>query len=243
MPEAAHIPDRLRAALPTISVGILTADLSAMGSEVALLERAGVSLLHFDVMDGCFCPQMTFGPPLVRAATTTMLKDVHLMVDHPLDKIAAYAEAGADLLTVHVEGERHPHRLLQAVGELTNRNDPARGILRGVALNPGTPLDVIEPLLDLADLILLLTVNPGWSGQKMAASTGRRMDRTRELIRRSGRPVLLCLDGGIKRENVGEAVRMGADIVVTGSAVFDGKDAAANARIMLDEVRRAGRVA
>ena len=112
MPEPSRIPDRLREALPTVSVGVLTADLAALGAEVTALEQAGGTLVHFDVMDGCFCPMLTFGAPVVKAVKTPLLKDVHLLVENPLDKLAAFVEAGADMITVHVEGARHPPRNL-----------------------------------------------------------------------------------------------------------------------------------
>jgi ribulose-phosphate 3-epimerase len=228
----------LRASCPTVSVGILTADLLALGSELALLERTGIKLVHIDVMDGCFCPMMTVGPPLIKAVKTPLLKDVHLMIADPLEKIADYVAAGADILTFHPEGCAHPHRVLQQMRNMTNANDPARGLVRGVALNPGTPLEVLKPLLDELDLVLLLAVNPGWGGQKFIPSTFDRITRVRQMIADARREILLMVDGGITRTNIAEVARTGADIIVTGSAVFDGKAAEENARWMLDAVKR-----
>jgi ribulose-phosphate 3-epimerase len=234
--------ERLRTVAPTISVGLLTADLTAIGTAVRLLESCGVQLLHFDVMDGCFCPQLTFGPPLIKAIRTSLLKDVHLVIEDPLEKLAAYAAAGADMITVHVEACRHPHRVLQAIGGLTNANDPDRGIARGIALNPGTPVEVLEPLIDEVDLIVLLAVNPGWSGQKYIPASARRLKRLLDLVRQSRHDILLGLDGGITRENVADVARTGADIFVTGSAVFDGKSPEGNARQMLAAIVEARKV-
>jgi len=228
----------LRASCPTVSVGILTADLLALGSELALLERTGVKLVHIDVMDGCFCPMMTVGPPFIKAVKTPLLKDVHLMIADPLEKIADYVAAGADIITFHPEGCAHPHRALQQMRNMTNVNDPARGLVRGVALNPGTPLEVLKPLLDELDLVLLLAVNPGWGGQKFIPSTFDRIARVRQMIADSRREILLMVDGGITRANIAEVARTGANIIVTGSAVFDGKAAEENARWMLDAVKR-----
>ena len=149
----------LRGKAPLISVGLLTADLMSLGSELELMEKAGVELLHFDVMDGCFCPMMTVGSGFVKGVKTPLLKDVHLMINEPLDKIESYVAAGADMITVHAESSRHIHRVLQVLGEMTNANDPARGILRGVALNPGTPLDVVTPLLDEMEMVFLLMIS------------------------------------------------------------------------------------
>jgi len=227
----------LRASCPTISVGILTADLLALGSELALLERTGVKLVHIDVMDGCFCPVMTVGPPFIKAVKTPLLKDVHLMIADPLEKIADYVAAGADIITFHPEGCAHPHRVLQQMRSMTNANDPARGLVRGVALNPGTPLEVLKPLLDELDLVLLLAVNPGWGGQKFIPSTFDRIARVRQMIADSRREILLMVDGGITRANITEVARTGADIIVTGSAVFDGKAAEENARFMMKAVK------
>ena len=222
---------------PTLSVGIITADLLSLGSELSLLERSGVKLVHIDVMDGCFCPMMTVGPPFIKAVKTPLLKDVHLMIADPLEKIADYAAAGADIITFHPEGCTHPHRVLQQMRNMTNANDPARGLVRGVALNPGTPLAVLEPLLDEVEVILLLAVNPGWGGQKFIPSTLDRIARTKQLIAASGREILLAVDGGITRSNIAEVARTGVDIIVTGSAVFDGKAAEENARSMLEAVK------
>lgn len=225
----------LRTTAPTISVGVLTANWMNLRSEIAQLENSGVKLLHFDVMDGCFCPMMTLGPHLIAATETSLLKDVHLMIEDPLPKLASYVKAGADVVTVHVEASSHPHRVLQALGGMTNANDPKRGIVRGVALNPGTPLTSIEPLLDDVELIMLLAVNPGWGGQSFIPSTMSRIETLREMV--AERDVLIAVDGGIKRTNVAEVAETGVDIIVTGSAVFDGKAPLENACFMLDAVR------
>lgn len=228
--------DRLLSLRPVLSVGLLTADLLALGSELATLEHAGVGVVHVDVMDGCFTPVMTVGPPFVKALKTPLLKDVHLMIRDPLDTLADYVAAGADVVTVHQESCTHIHRVLQALGGMTHAADPARGIVRGIALNPGTPLEVLEPLLGEADMVLLLAVNPGWGGQKFIAGTFGRMDKAREMIAASGRRILLGVDGGVTRDNVAAIASAGADLIVTGSAVFDGKAAGINAGFMLRAV-------
>jgi ribulose-phosphate 3-epimerase len=232
----------LRDSSPVISVGILTADLLSLGSELSLLERAGVKLAHVDVMDGCFCPMMTVGPPLIKALRTSLLKDVHLMIDEPLNKVADYVAAGADIITIHAEACSHVHRVLQHTRTMKNANDPSRGLVRGVALNPGTPLEVLEPLLDELELILILAVNPGWSGQKFTPSTAGRVERAKRMIAGSGHKILLAVDGGITRDNVVEVAAMGVDLIVTASAVFDGKAPEANAKFMLEAAKKeAGR--
>ncbi len=229
----APIVARLRAAAPALSAGILAADLLNLGRDVAALEHAGVPLLHVDVMDGCFTPAMTVGPPIVRAIRTPLLKDVHLMIRDPLATLGDYVAAGADLITVHVESCVHVHRVLQQLGSMTNANDPGRGIGRGIALNPGTPIDTIVPLLDEVDLVLLLAINPGWGGQSFLRSTFARLERVRQIVAACGRPILVGVDGGITRANVGALAGTGVDVVVTGSAIFDGNTPAANVAAML----------
>jgi ribulose-phosphate 3-epimerase len=231
----------LRAAAPTVSIGVVTANLLALGSEISLLERTGAKLAHVDVMDGCFCPMMTVGPPFIKAIKTSLLKDVHLMIDEPLEKVAEYVAVGADIVTIHPEACSHVHRVLQKLGTLTNVNDAERGIVRGVALNPGTPLEVLEPLLDQVEMIMLLAVNPGWSGQKYTAATTRRIARVERMIADSARDIILCVDGGITKENIAEVAATGVDLIVAGSAVFDGKTPEANARFMLEAVAKAAR--
>ena len=150
---------------PRLTVGMLTADLLHLGDELGILESTGVELVHVDVMDGVFCPMLTVGPPFVKALRTPMIRDAHLMIEDPLSKLDQFVAAGADMITFHLEGARQPHRVLQALGRATNANDPGRGIVRGVGLNPSTPLDAVEPLLDELDYLLILAINPGWGGQ------------------------------------------------------------------------------
>ena len=230
----------LKSAAPTISVGVLTADLMSLGTDLALLDQTDVKVLHFDVMDGCFCPMTTVGPPFIKAVRTSLLKDVHLMIADPLPKLAGYVSAGADVLTVHVEScPTHIHRVFQELSEMTNANDPERGIVRGVAINPGTPVDALAPVLDYVDMVTLLAINPGWGGQKFIPATLQRLAETKQLI--ADRKILLCVDGGITRNSIADVAKAGADMVVTGSAVFDGKAPMENAKFMLNVMREGSR--
>lgn len=226
----------LRAAAPTVSIGVVTANLLALGAEIQLLERVGAKLAHVDVMDGCFCPMMTVGPPFIKAIKTSLLKDVHLMIQEPLEKVAEYVAAGADMVTVHPESCSQIHRVLQKLGQLANANDPARGVVRGIALNPSTPIEVLDPLMDELELISLIAINPGWGGQKYISATTARMARVKRLIADSGKDIILCADGGITKENIAAVAATGVDLIVAGSAVFDGKTPEANARFMLEAV-------
>jgi ribulose-phosphate 3-epimerase len=224
---------------PLVSVGVLTADLMSLDTELKLMDSAGVKLLHVDVMDGCFCPMMTVGPGFIKALKTPLLKDIHLMIEEPLDKLESYVAAGADMITVHAESCRHAHRVLQKLKEFTNINDPNRGILRGIALNPGTPLEVITPLFDELEMVFLLAVNPGWSGQKFIPSTQGRLSRLRQMINDTKKDILIGVDGGVTRDNITDIAQMDVDIIVTGSAVFDGKAPLENARFMINAVNDA----
>jgi len=235
--SSAAVFKRLRALCPTVSVGVLTADLMDLGRELKAVEEAGVGVLHLDVMDGVFCPMMTVGPQFIRGLSTRMLKDVHLMVHDPIPKLADYVAAGADLLTVHVESTVHIHRALQEIGRLAGSIRPDEGVVRGVALNPGTPLETLEPLLGELEMVVLLAVDPGWTGQRFIPSTFTRAKRTKEMIAASGRDILLCIDGGVTRANIAEVAAAGADLIVTGSAVFDGTSPGPNAEFMLAQAK------
>lgn len=230
--------DRLRSLCPTVSVGILSADPMRLGPELARLEALGVGLIHVDVMDGCFCPRLTVGDIYVKGLKTELLKDAHLMVREPLDQLPHYADAGADIITVHVEAAVHIHRVLQRLGALEHTAGPERALVRGLALNPGTPVEwLTETLLEEVDMVSILGVDPGWSGQRMSPATITRVRRARERITALGKDILLCVDGGITRDNVAEMAEAGADIVAAGSAVFAGGAVEDNFKHMLDAVR------
>jgi len=223
---------------PRLTVGMLTADLLHLGDELQLLETAGVELVHVDVMDGVFCPMLTVGPPMIRALRTPLIRDAHLMIRDPLSKIDQFVAAGADMVTFHIEGAAQPHRVLQVLGTATNANDPDRGIIRGVGLNPSTPLTVVEPLLDQLDYLLILAINPGWGGQSFLPSTAGRIEAARRMIESSGRPILLGIDGGVTRDNVAHVATLGADLIVSGSAIFDGTPGAADrAAAMVEQIQ------
>jgi ribulose-phosphate 3-epimerase len=215
---------------PQLSAGVLTADLTRLGAEMEVI-RGRAHWAHVDVMDGVFCPQLTVGSSFIKAvASTGMPVDAHLMVQDPLRIMPEVVRAGAGIVTVHAESGRHPHRVLQ---ELTRLSAEMRPVIRGYAINPGTPVQAIEPVLDLVDLVLVLAVNPGWSGQAPAANTARRVAAARELARAAGHPVLVGVDGGVTLGNAAEVASWGADLVVSGSAIFDGKNAPGNLAAML----------
>ena len=226
--------DDLRRTGPALSVGLISADLMALGADIARLQEAGTRLAHFDVMDGCYVPTLTVGPPFIKAVKTGMLKDVHLMVREPLASVGDYVAAGADLVTVHPDACAHPHRVLQVLGSTAHRDRPDRTIARGVALNPGTPVDALDPFLDDLEMVVLVAINPGWGGQAFIPGTLGRIETVRRKIAAAGRDILIAVDGGITRRNIGQLAGRGVDVVVTGSAVFDG-----DVRTNIEEMTRA----
>ena len=209
----------LRRVAPSLSVGLLAADAMAYGAAIADLEAANNALLHFDVMDGVFCPGFTAGPPLVAASRTKMLKDVHLMVADPIAITPAVLKAGADIIHVHPEGLAHLHRAL-AMLDVDVAGRPGRRVLRAVALNPATPVDFVAPVLHEIDMVTLLAVDPGWSGGAPDAALGRKVERLRRLAAETGVDPLIAIDGGITEATIGIAAGFRPDVIVSGSAVF-----------------------
>jgi ribulose-phosphate 3-epimerase len=204
-----------------IAPSLLAADFARLGEEAAAVERAGADWLHLDVMDGHFVPNITFGPLVVKALRphTNMPLDVHLMIA-PVDPyIAAFAEAGADHISVHPESGPHLHRSLQLIRSLNKK--------AGVVLNPATPVEAIAHVLDLTDLIMVMTVNPGFGGQAFISSQLAKIAILRRMIDETGRRIVLQVDGGVTPATAGQVLAAGADCLIAGTAVFGKPDYAA----------------
>ncbi|HZH92621.1 MAG TPA: ribulose-phosphate 3-epimerase [Tissierellaceae bacterium] len=201
-----------------LAPSLLSADFSKLGEEIAQIEKGGADYVHLDVMDGSYVPNITFGAPVIKKIrdTTRLPFDVHLMVDRPERFIGDFADAGSDIITVHPEATIHLHRTLQSIKE--------KGIRAGVSLNPSTPLNVLDHIMDDIDLILVMSVNPGFGGQSYIPAMTDKIRKLRRLISESGRDIILEVDGGIKLDNAKEIIDAGADMIVVGSGIFSALD-------------------
>lgn len=214
--------------MPIIAPSLLSADFLRLQQDCDLLNQSKADWYHLDVMDGKFVPNISFGPMLIsffRKATTKTC-DVHLMIEAPERYITAFREAGADILTVHIEACTHLHRTLQQIKE--------QGMKTGVAVNPHTPVSLLEPVLGITELVCLMSVNPGFGGQKFIPETIGKIKELRCMIDKAGTPTLIEVDGGVTIENAASIVEAGADVLVAGNTVFKSADPAKT----IDELKR-----
>ena len=201
-----------------VAPSILSADFSKLDTEIKDVEKAGADLIHFDVMDGHFVPNITIGPLILKAVRklTQLPLDVHLMVENPDNFIKAFADAGADIITVHVEACSHLHRTVQLIRSCK--------VSPGIVLNPATPLSALENILDDVDMVLLMSVNPGFEGQSFIPSVLQKVTQLKKIIQNKNKHIDIEIDGGVKPNNAKEIREAGADILVAGSAVFYSSD-------------------
>ena len=220
---------------PLIAPSILSADFARLGEDVKAVLDAGADIVHFDVMDNHFVPNLTIGPMICDALRNYGIEapiDVHLMVE-PVDRIIPdFAKAGASYITFHPEASKHPDRTLGLIRE--------QGCKAGLVFNPATPLDWLDYVLDKVDMVLLMSVNPGFGGQKFIPSALDKLRQVRRMIDESGLDIRLEIDGGVKVDNIGEIAAAGADTFVAGSAIFGSGDYAATVAAMKSEIKKAG---
>ena len=212
-----------------IAPSILSADFSRLGEQIKTVERAGASLLHVDVMDGRFVPNITVGLPVVKAISraTQLPIDVHLMIVEPARYVESFVEAGARMVSIHIEADPHAHRTLTAIR--------AAGAQAGIAINPATSLSVLEEAIKFVDFVLVMSVNPGFGGQEFISSSLDKVRRLRKMLDERGSKARIEIDGGIDQDNVAEVAGAGAEIIVSGSAIFGAPDPA----VALRELREA----
>lgn len=213
-----------------LAPSLLAADFSRVGEQLKILEQENISWLHLDVMDGMFVPNISFGQPLISSLRkkSKLFFDVHMMVEDPIRYVSDFAACGADMITFHFEAARKPDKVIDMIKEL--------GVRASMSVKPATPIEVLKPYIDKLDMILVMSVEPGFGGQKFMPAALDKLRGAREMIEASGRDIRLEVDGGVTAENISSIAGAGADVLVAGSSVFAG-DIAANIRLLTEKLR------
>jgi ribulose-phosphate 3-epimerase len=213
-----------------IAPSILSADFSKLGEDIKNIEKHGADIVHIDVMDGMFVPNISFGIPIIKSirALTDMPFDVHLMIEEPSRYVKDFAEAGADIITVHYEADRHIDRTINYIKSF--------GVKAAIALNPGTPVYAIEQLIKDLDMVLIMSVNPGFGGQKYIGYCSEKIRQVKELSEKYNKDLLIEVDGGVTKDNISEVVKNGANVIVAGSAVFKNGEVEKNIKALREGI-------
>lgn len=213
-----------------LSPSILSADFAKLGEQMEIMDRAGAQYVHIDVMDGLFVPSISYGMPVIKSVrkVTGRIFDVHLMIEKPERYITEFAECGADMITFHLEATQRSGEIIDAIHE--------KGLRAGIAIKPHTPAEAVQPFLDKADMVLVMTVEPGFGGQSYLDFCTEKVRAVRKMVQESGRNIDIQVDGGIHKGNLGEVLEAGANVIVAGSAVFKG-DIAENVQYFLENMK------
>lgn len=215
-----------------ISPSILSADFSSLGEDIKQLDKNGVEMIHIDVMDGMFVPNISFGMPIIKSIRklSNIVFDVHLMIEKPSRYIDDFIDAGADIITIHYESEVHIDRTLNYI--------KSKGIKAGIALNPATPVSVLENIIGLVDMVLIMSVNPGFGGQKFIGYSVDKISKVYELSKKVNKDLMIQVDGGVDTSNLETVINAGANVIVAGSAIFKNKDIATNIKAFKDIINK-----